>query len=434
MSIVINKITWPPSRKVIFTIAGIAGGVAFLGFLKRWYFSGSHHSRRISRLPDQIEAFDSLGTTILYLEKLLVELEKVKLDDESQRNRYELIHSILLRLKGAKSDFEKFRRNDFGTKDVATEDIARTLWYSAQTPRASTLSVLSDDSFVSAVEELATQSLADFETNSISIDFAELAFYREGLAEVKLGKVKVRKLRTEFCGCDSDDDFLAKVYCLRKAFDKILENERTRQWFIQQGKIIFADLMRQDHKNPTDFLTAYDKLMDFLTDSNNYERTKKELEMRKVEAVNIWDVLLDFVLLDSFDDLRKPPSSMVALFRNNFLSRSLKESTLNNLVWSMIKYKRQKLVEKDGFVSHFYDVSQIVSPMLIYAFIGDGPKAFQELCLYFKESVYSFVAEIFNLQKVRYTSVGELAEDLQQLLERNLETLYVKITTELIPA
>lgn len=57
------------------------------------------------------------------MEKLLVELEKVKLDDESQRNRYELIHSILLRLKGARSDFEKFRRNDFGTKDVATEDI-----------------------------------------------------------------------------------------------------------------------------------------------------------------------------------------------------------------------------------------------------------------------------------------------------------------------
>uniref|UniRef100_A0AC34F388 Uncharacterized protein n=1 Tax=Panagrolaimus sp. ES5 TaxID=591445 RepID=A0AC34F388_9BILA len=346
-------------------------------------------------------SFDSLETTILYLEKLLSELEKVKLDSESQRNRYELIHSILI---------------------------------SAQTPRASTLSVLSDDSFVSAVEEFATQSLADFDSNSISIDFAELAFYKEGIAEVQLGNVKVRKVRTEFCGCDSDDDFLAKVYCLRKAFDKILENERTRQWFIQQGKIIFADLMRQDNKNPADFLTAYDKLMDYLTDSNNYDRTKKELEMRKVEAVNIWDVLLDFVLLDSFDDLRKPPSSMVALFRNNFLSRSLKESTLNNLVWSMIKYKRQKLVEKDGFVSHFYDVSQIVSPMLIYAFIGDGPKTFQELCHYFKESVYSFVAEIFNLQKVRYTTIDDLAEDLQRLLENRLETLYVKITTELIPA
>lgn len=81
MSIVINKITWPPSRKVIFTIAGIAGGVAALGFLKRylfnykivvtlsfivfrWYFGGSHHSRRISRLPDQNEGN---FTTVLQL-------------------------------------------------------------------------------------------------------------------------------------------------------------------------------------------------------------------------------------------------------------------------------------------------------------------------------------------------------------------------------
>lgn len=68
-------------------------------------------------------AFDSLETTILYLEKLLVELEKVKHSSELERNRYELIHSILIRLKGAKSDFDKFRKNDFDVKQNNTEDI-----------------------------------------------------------------------------------------------------------------------------------------------------------------------------------------------------------------------------------------------------------------------------------------------------------------------
>lgn len=42
--------------------------------------------------------------------------------------------------------------------------------------------------------------------------------------------------------------------------------------------------------------------------------------------------------------------------------------------------------------------------------------------------------EIFSLQKVRYTSVNDLAEDIQRLLETRLETLHVKITNELIPA
>lgn len=204
------------------------------------------------------------------------------------------------------------------------------------------------------------------------------------MIQVQQKKVNARKFRTEFCGCDSDEDFLAKVYCLRKAFDKIFLDEKTRQWFIQQGRIIFSDLMRQDGKNPSEFLTAYDKFMSYLNDSNNSEKTKRELELRKVDAINIWDVLFDFVLLDSFDDLKKPPSAISALFKNPFFSRSLKESTLNNLIWSVIKVKRQKLLESDGFISNFYDVSQVVTPILVYAFFGDGPKPFQELCLYFK--------------------------------------------------
>ena len=265
--------------------------------------------------------------------------------------------------------------------------VARSLWSSNLSPKASTLSVLSDDTFFSAMDDLPSGNIADLDSNSISIDFEELHLYREAMRKVRKGLVKVRKLRTEFCGCDSDDDFLAKVYCLRLAFNKIVSDEKTRQWLITQGRIIFADLMRHDLKNPTDFYNAYDRLMQYVNDPANFETTQRELELRKVEEVNIWDVLFDFVLLDSFDDLRKPPSAIVALFRNNFFSRSFKESTLSSLIWSMIKAKRTKLIVQDGFIGHFYDISQIVSPMLIFAYFGDGPKAFQELCIYFKVSL-----------------------------------------------
>lgn len=59
--------------------------------------------------------------------------------------------------------------------------------------------------------------------------------------------------------------------------------------------------------------------------------------------MNLWDVLFDFVFLDAFEDLRKPPSGIAALMRNSFLSRSMKEATLNNLIWSLIKAKRSRL-------------------------------------------------------------------------------------------
>uniref|UniRef100_A0A7E4VI94 Mitoguardin n=1 Tax=Panagrellus redivivus TaxID=6233 RepID=A0A7E4VI94_PANRE len=434
MSKLIADLSWPPPKRLVFTVLGVAGGVALLEYVRRKYATPEAEvltHRRASKTPDESEAIANLDLTIQYLEKLLADLEKEKAESETARNRYDLINSILIRLRGTKVDLHKFQANDFGNNTPVTEEIARTVWNSAQTPRAGTLSIFSDDTFVSAIDDFPT-NIPDLDSNSISIDFGELALYREGVAHVEAGDVKVRKMRADICGCDSEDDFLAKVYCIRLAFDNLLSDEKTLNWLVQQGRQIFAELMRHDSKSPTDFFTAYDKLMEYCRNPANYDNILEEMSYRKVEAINLWDVFFDFVLLDSFDDMRKPPSAMAALFRNNYLSRSFKESTLNSLIWSMIKVKRQRLSNKDGFISHFYDVSQIVSPVLIFAFFGDGPKVFLDLCLQFKENIYAFVTEIFSLQKVRYTTVEELTEDIKRLLEIRVENLQVKISTELI--
>lgn len=39
-----------------------------------------------------------------------------------------------------------------------------------------------------------------------------------------------------------------------------------------------------------------------------------------------YDVVMDFILMDAFDDLARPPSSVVAVAQNRFLSASFKES------------------------------------------------------------------------------------------------------------
>lgn len=51
-----------------------------------------------------------------------------------------------------------------------------------------------------------------------------------------------------------------------------------------------------------------------------------ELRGRGVVAITFYDVLLDFILLDAFDDLDKPPSSVTAVVQNRWLSNSFKES------------------------------------------------------------------------------------------------------------
>lgn len=155
--------------------------------------------------------------------------------------------------------------------------------------------------------------------------------------------MKYRKSRADICGCESELDFAAKLWCLRQAFDAIISDQSKRRWIIQSGRNMIADLLRQDKKDPRDFYVAFDELMNYMENPNNYDQIVAELCSRKVENVNIWDVLIDFILLDSFDDLRKPPSGVAALVKNPFLSRSMRESTLYNLIWSLIKVKRARL-------------------------------------------------------------------------------------------
>lgn len=45
----------------------------------------------------------------------------------------------------------------------------------------------------------------------------------------------------------------------------------------------------------------------------------------------------------------------------------------------------------------------------------------------------SFIVDIFNVKKVRYTSVKDLAEDIRLILETRLEMIQTRLSTELLP-
>ncbi|VDP20540.1 unnamed protein product [Onchocerca flexuosa] len=266
----------------------------------------------------------------------------------------------------------------------------------------------------------------------MNLDRDVLHFYQDGVTAVKAGEVNCRKIRTEFCCCEDDEDFKAKVWCVRKAFIEILSDEHNRVWLSQAGRQLIADLLRHASKDPSPFYLAYDAMMEYLNETQHLEIIDRELKQRGVPELGFWDVVLDYILIDAFEDLSRPPSAVLAVTRNMFLNQTMKESTLVTVIWSMLKAKRARLAVANGFIAHFYDISEVASPSITLGFLGTD-EHLRELCHYFKEQMCSFIVDIFNVKKVRYTSLKDLAEDIRLILQIRLEMIQTRFSTELLP-
>lgn len=129
----------------------------------------------------------------------------------------------------------------------------------------------------------------------MSLDHEPLKLYREGLVLAEKGEIIYRKSRADICGCESEMDFAAKLWCLRQAFEAIIADQPKRRWIIQAGRNMIADLLRQDKKDPRDFYVAYDKLMDYVENSNNYDQIITELRSRKVKLLFALKLCNNFV-------------------------------------------------------------------------------------------------------------------------------------------
>ncbi|NXX27171.1 MIGA2 protein, partial [Nicator chloris] len=283
----------------------------------------------------------------------------------------------------------------------------------------------SEDSFFSAAE------LFD------SLPFEEMPFhlskpvaaYEEALQLVKEGKVACRTLRTELLGCYSDQDFLAKLHCVRQAFQELLEDESNQLFFGEVGKQMVIGLMTKAEKNPKAFLESYEEMLHYALKQETWPTTQQELQGRGVVCMSFFDIVLDFILMDAFEDLENPPSSVLAVLRNRWLSDSFKETALATACWSVLKAKRRLLMVPDGFISHFYSVSEHVSPVLAFGFLGPKQQL-SEVCSFFKHQIVQYLKDMFDFDNVRYTTVQLLAEDILQLSRRRSEILLGYLGTE----
>ncbi|XP_075691320.1 mitoguardin 2 [Rhinoderma darwinii] len=280
------------------------------------------------------------------------------------------------------------------------------------------ISTISDDSFFSAAELFESLQMNE----GPFVPPKPAAAYEEAMRLAKVGEVACRTVRTELLGCYNDQDFLAKLHCVRQAFKLLLQDEGNRLFFGEVGKQMVTGLMVKAEKNPKGFIEHYEEMLLYGSQPDTWPTTQKELEGRGVVCMNFFDIALDFILMDAFEDLENPPTSVIAVLRNRWLSDSFKETALATACWSVLKAKRRLLMVPDGFIAHFYSVSEHVSPILAYGFLG--PKEnLTEICHFFKHQIVHYLKDMFDLDKVRYTTVQSLAEDILHLSRRRSDIL-----------
>ncbi|XP_018533586.1 mitoguardin 1 [Lates calcarifer] len=278
------------------------------------------------------------------------------------------------------------------------------------------ISIASTDSFVSAAE------LSEHRELRSVFALGHHLFYEEALQMAEDGKISCRVLRTEMLECLGDVDFLAKLHCVRQACQLILCERTTRMFLADTGKKILSSIIVKAQKSPKRFEEVFEEMISFLEHTEHWENTEVELATRGVKHLNFYDIVLDFILMDSFEDLENPPISIQNVINNRWLNSSFKETAVASSCWSVLKQKRQHMKVPDGFIAHFYTVCEQISPVLAWGFLG--PKSsLHDFCCFFKDQVLHFLKDIFDLDKVRYSSVESLAEDMLHLLHRRSELL-----------
>lgn len=358
----------------------------------------------------------------------LVQHEAALTPEARNRKFAEKLESLLHRAYHLQEDFGTTIPTDSLLADLESEGtLILPSVESCQRLQDDAMTITSDDSFFSAAELFDAISLDD-----VYQPLKPAALYEEALNLVRDGKVECRSLRTELLECYSDQDFLAKLHCVRQAFHLLLLDETHRTFFTETGKQMITGLMIKANKSPKAFLESYQDMLLYTQHEETWPTTRQELEGRGVVCMNFFDIVLDFILMDAFEDLENPPTSVVAVLRNRWLSDNFKETALATACWSVLKAKRRLLMVPDGFISHFYSISEHVSPVLAFGFLGPR-QHLSEVCTIFKQQIVQYLKDMFDHDKVRFTSIPSLAEDILSLSHRRTDILLGYLGINVVP-
>lgn len=136
--------------------------------------------------------------------------------------------------------------------------------------------------------------------------------------------------------------------------------------------------------------------MEFIISQKNKPNNMmaEELFAKGVKTINFYDVVIDLMLLEAFELLANPPSSVLSVTRHKWLSDNFKRCALDSTVWTILLAKRKLLKYPDGFYAHYYSMVGTVLPALAWGFLGPNENYFH-ICDRFREIIISFIRESF---------------------------------------
>lgn len=85
---------------------------------------------------------------------------------------------------------------------------------------------------------------------------------------------------------------------------------------------------------------AYDAMIEFVEDGSQRYKMAEELEFRGVKSLTFFDVVLDFILMDAFEDITDPPSTVLTVINNRWLSDGVKERVRNSHTYLSINFNQ----------------------------------------------------------------------------------------------
>jgi len=240
--------------------------------------------------------------------------------------------------------------------------------------------------------------------------------------QVQNSKINVpyRKDRHHICGCTDLPDFLTKVHIIRIAWDNLLQKlgPDLGEFLECSGKFILTATMKVADKLPEPMIEAYNNFINFSSKTDPDEQLS-EVKHRKVQMYNFFDIVLDFIVLDSFSDLSDPPKPVMTVINNRWLGERFKETSLTTCVWSIIKAKKGRVTVKNGFLYHYYSLWENVSPILAWGFMGPKSNKLSILCENLHKNLLGMIQDMFSFYSMDFSSQAKFDYRLCDLVLSN---------------